>query len=415
MLSINRLILGSHKIENPQQERKVLLGAYLILLYLVVDLLLFFVNLVDPLGIPWILVSGVIVSIVSLVLLRKGHTNLAIFVYLLRANSIVFFFSIQEEINTGTFIYFLSYGITPLAFYGYQERWKGIFYSLVTFVLFLIANFHVDNFRPDHAHFNFIINYTIVLITVSVIVLTFDRINKSAFLKIKNQNLELTKANDELDRFVYSVSHDLRSPLASILGLVNVYSISPTEEERANVINLIKERTLKLDEFIRKILDYSRNSRRELNITPINLPDLITNVIDSLKYMPQFESIKFDLNMPKEFKIESDGERLSIILSNLVSNAIKYVDKAKQQSFVHISAEKKGKIIIIAVEDNGTGILSDRVDRIFEMFYRASEASDGSGIGLYIARECVENLSGSILVDSEYGKGTTFTIRIPQP
>jgi signal transduction histidine kinase len=414
-LNLSRLILGSQPIDDPQQERKILLGAYLIFLYLVVDLLLFFVNLVDPLGIPWVLVSGVIVSIISLMLLRKGRTNLAIFLYLFRANTIVFYFSSQEDISTGTFIYFLSYGITPLAFYGYLERWIGILYSIVTFLLFLIANFQLDEFRPDHPHFNFIINYAVVLVTLSVIVLAFDRINGNALRKIKRQNDELTKANEELDRFVYSVSHDLRSPLTSILGLVNVYQISPNEEERARIIRLIKERTLKLDDFIRKILDYSRNSRGQLKLEPIELRQQVSAVLDSLAYMPHFDNIKFDIDIPAEFRVVSDEERLKIILANLVSNAIKYIDKGKEVPIVRIKAETNGRMLLIVVEDNGIGIMPDRINRIFEMFYRASEASDGSGIGLYIARECADNLNGEIQVESQYCKGTRFTVKIPQP
>jgi signal transduction histidine kinase len=414
-LNLSRLILGSQPIDDPQQERKILLGAYLIFLYLVVDLLLFFVNLVDPLGIPWVLVSGVIVSIISLMLLRKGRTNLAIFLYLFRANTIVFYFSSQEDISTGTFIYFLSYGITPLAFYGYLERWIGILYSIVTFLLFLIANFQLDEFRPDHPHFNFIINYAVVLVTLSVIVLAFDRINGNALRKIKRQNDELTKANEELDRFVYSVSHDLRSPLTSILGLVNVYQISPNEEERARIIRLIKERTLKLDDFIRKILDYSRNSRGQLKLEPIELRQQVSAVLDSLAYMPHFDNIKVDIDIPAEFRVVSDEERLKIILANLVSNAIKYIDKGKEVPIVRIKAETNGRMLLIVVEDNGIGIMPDRINRIFEMFYRASEASDGSGIGLYIARECADNLNGEIQVESQYCKGTRFTVKIPQP
>jgi signal transduction histidine kinase len=378
-------------------------------------LLLFFVNLVDPLGIPWVLVSGVIVSIISLMLLRKGRTNLAIFLYLFRANTIVFYFSSQEDISTGTFIYFLSYGITPLAFYGYLERWIGILYSIVTFLLFLIANFQLDEFRPDHPHFNFIINYAVVLVTLSVIVLAFDRINGNALRKIKRQNDELTKANEELDRFVYSVSHDLRSPLTSILGLVNVYQISPNEEERARIIRLIKERTLKLDDFIRKILDYSRNSRGQLKLEPIELRQQVSAVLDSLAYMPHFDNIKVDIDIPAEFRVVSDEERLKIILANLVSNAIKYIDKGKEVPIVRIKAETNGRMLLIVVEDNGIGIMPDRINRIFEMFYRASEASDGSGIGLYIARECADNLNGEIQVESQYCKGTRFTVKIPQP
>jgi len=412
-MGFHQYLLGPQKIETPQQERKVLLGAYLILLYLIIDFILFFVNLIDPRGIPWALVSGVVVSIVSLILLRKGHTNLAIFFYLLRANSIVFFFARQEEIDTGTFIYFLSYGITPLAFYGYHERWKGIAYSLVTFVLFLIANFQAKNFRPDHPHFNFIINYTFVLITLSFIILFFDRINKLALLKINNQNKELIKANEELDRFVYSVSHDLRSPLASILGLVNIYDLTNDETERNNILKMIEGRTLKLDEFIRKILDYSRNSRREIIRVPVNLKQALKDVLDYLKFLPGFESAKIRINIPDNEIAITDEERLKIILTNLIGNAIKYIDKKKETQAVEIFSVRDNSNLVITIKDNGIGIALEHQPRIFEMFYRATQTSDGSGIGLYIAKECISKLGGEILFQSVESEGSTFRIIIP--
>jgi signal transduction histidine kinase len=278
----------------------------------------------------------------------------------------------------------------------------------------MLANFQADNFRPDHAHFNFIINYAVVLVTLSLIVLAFDRINKVAFLKIKNQNAELSKANEELDRFVYSVSHDLRSPLTSILGLVNVYNVSTSEEEKLKVVQLIRERTLILDDFIRKILDYSRNARAKLTMEPIQLGALINTILDTLRYMPQFDLVDIQINLPANFSVMSDQERLKIILSNLFSNAIKYMDRTKDKPYVKISAKTEGAKVLITVEDNGIGIRPDRIGRIFEMFYRASEFSTGSGIGLYIVRECTDNLDARIAVESTYAKGTTIKVEIPQ-
>jgi signal transduction histidine kinase len=386
----------------------------LILLYLIIDFILFFVNLVDPQGVPWVLVSGVLVSILSLVLLREGYTNLAIFFYLLRANVIVFFFARQEEIGTGTFIYFLSYGITPLAFYGYQERWKGIVYSLLSFVLFLISNFELENFKPDHAHFNFILNYAFVLLTLSFIILFFDRINQTASFKINNQNKELRKTNEELDRFVYSVSHDLRSPLASILGLVSIYELETSDQEKQNIVKLIRGRTLKLEDFINKILDYSRNSRVDKSQIRINFYHLVVEVVDSLRYIPDFDLVDIKINIAEDLTLFSDSDRLKIILSNVIGNAIKYIDRTKEKHFVTISTHYEGDQLRIIVDDNGIGIATHHQEGIFEMFYRATQASDGSGIGLYIARECASKLGGQISVQSQENVGTLFQINLPK-
>jgi signal transduction histidine kinase len=345
--------------------------------------------------------------------LRYRQTNLAIFVYLARANYIIYFFSSIEGLETGTFIYFISYGLTPLAFYGYSDRWKGIGYALVSFSLFLVSKFDWKNFKPDHAHFYFIINYTVVLFTIGFIILFFDRMNKEAVMKINKQNKALEKANEELDRFVYSASHDFRSPLASILGLVNIYEMAASNDEKVSIIKMIAERTLKLDGFITKILDYSRNAREEIKTEPIELRKIVFDTLDTVKYNPGYNTIQFQVDMHADQIIVSDLERLKIILLNLLSNAIKYRNTKRENSFVKISSDTSTGYINLTIQDNGIGIDQAHLPKIFDMFYRAHANSDGSGIGLYIVKECVEKIGGRIRVQSESSIGTTFTVSIP--
>jgi signal transduction histidine kinase len=272
----------------------------------------------------------------------------------------------------------------------------------------------LENFKPDHAHFNFILNYAFVLLTLSFIILFFDRINQTASFKINNQNKELRKANEELDRFVYSVSHDLRSPLASILGLVSIYELETSDQEKQNIVKLIRGRTLKLEDFINKILDYSRNSRVDKSQIRINLYHLVVEVVDSLRYIPDFDLVDIKINIAEDLTLFSDSDRLKIILSNVIGNAIKYIDRTKEKHFVTISTHYEGDQLRIIVDDNGIGIATHHQERIFEMFYRATQASDGSGIGLYIARECTSKLGGQISVQSQENVGTLFQINLPK-
>jgi signal transduction histidine kinase len=177
---------------------------------------------------------------------------------------------------------------------------------------------------------------------------------------------------------------------------------------------MIKGRTLKMDDFIRKILDYSRNSRREIRNESMDIHQASVEVLDSLKFISGFDSIDFQIKIPKGQRIMSDPERIKIILSNLLSNAIKYLDPNKEKPFVRISTTSSATAISITIEDNGIGIKSEHLSRIFEMFYRADESSDGSGIGLYIVSECINNLGGKISIQSEYRKGSTFVVSLPQ-
>jgi PAS domain S-box-containing protein len=231
--------------------------------------------------------------------------------------------------------------------------------------------------------------------------------------QIREQNELLAKANTELDRFVYSVSHDLRAPLSSILGLISIAEKTESQPEVRSIMVMMRERVDALEKFIRDIIDYSRNSRMDIVQEPVNLNNLVQEIINGLKFTDEMGVVSIHINIPENYVIASDKLRLRIILNNLLSNALKYHDKAKPQSFVSVKVQSKNSHVRVLVEDNGLGIHPERLPRIFDMFYRASEAAKGSGLGLYIARETVKKMGGEISVQSAYGEGTTFLLEIP--
>lgn len=232
---------------------------------------------------------------------------------------------------------------------------------------------------------------------------------------LRKQNEELTKINKELDSFVYSVSHDLRSPLSSILGLVNVAKIDATKNKDTidNYFGMIERSVLKLDETLREILDYSRNARGELIISEIDLGQLIGNSLDQLKHITGYHEIKKLINIQGHTALYSDAYRLSVIISNLASNAIKYRDEHKPNQFVDITATITPAHVVFLIRDNGIGIHPDHLRSVFNMFYRATDRSQGAGLGLYIVKEMVEKLGGTIVIDSEHGRETVISLTIP--
>jgi len=231
--------------------------------------------------------------------------------------------------------------------------------------------------------------------------------------KLKIQFAELQKTNYELDRFVYSVSHDLRAPLASILGLINVAEMENPSPAFKNYLALIRNSINRMDGFIKDILDYSRNSRMDVRIEKINFRDLITETQNNLKLMSGAQRLKITAQIKDNVAFYADSTRIGILLSNLFSNSIKYQDFRKEASFLHLSIVTSSKKATIIVKDNGIGISEKHVTKIFDMFYRASENSKGSGLGLYIAKETITKLGGTIKVQSEFGISTTFEITIP--
>jgi len=238
---------------------------------------------------------------------------------------------------------------------------------------------------------------------------------KEAEAKIRNQNKMLEKTNEELDRFVYSASHDLRAPLMSILGLIDIASNSNNKIEINECLSLMANRVNRLDEFIGEIIDFSRNSRTEVTNDPIYIDTMVREVIHDLQFIENFDQVQLQLEVEPNFLIYADKQRVEVILRNLISNAYKYHNPSKRyEPFIKISALRENGSVKISVEDNGDGVSTDKHQKIFEMFYRGSEKSAGSGLGLYIARETVQKLNGTITIQSDYRSGSIFSVEIPQ-
>lgn len=234
--------------------------------------------------------------------------------------------------------------------------------------------------------------------------------------RLHKQNEELKDANQELDRFVYSVSHDLSAPLKSILGLVNISKLSNNPEDSKMYFSKIEFSVVKLNTFIKEVLDYSQNKRLALAIEQIQLKDLCTEILENLKYMDSSADLKVDFTGLEQLEIKNDKTRVKMIMNNLLTNAMKYQKHTPgHRPYIKISSRKKSNSIIIDVEDNGEGIRQEVQSKIFDMFFRGHEKSVGSGLGLYIAREAAEKIQGIISLKSEYGKGSTFSLELLNP
>lgn len=229
--------------------------------------------------------------------------------------------------------------------------------------------------------------------------------------KLKEQNKELVKLNQELDRFVYSASHDLRAPLLSILGLVDIIEKTDCEEEKNVCLDHIKKSAFKLDGFIKEIIDISRNNRLDKEYVQIGLKGLVEELTHDLQYINSQAKILIKSNTSDTFT--SDEYRLKVMLNNVLSNAFKYVNPVLDEHIVSINIHQNCSNAIIQIKDNGIGIEDKHLDKIFNMFYRATNNQPGSGLGLYIAKETAEKLNGTIDIKSKPGKGTIVTLSIP--
>lgn len=232
---------------------------------------------------------------------------------------------------------------------------------------------------------------------------------------LRHQNEELVKINKELDSFVYCVSHNLRAPLMSVLGLIDLASREDKEKDGSfsAYFQMMQHSINKLDDTLHEIIDYSRNARSEIIPKVVNIESIIHGNLEKIKFLKGYDQVDKKISIDKKAEFYSDPYRLSVILINVLSNAIKYSDPKKEHRFLQIRATITHDSLKLIIDDNGVGIVDELHDKIFDMFFRANEGSDGAGLGLYIVKEMVKKLNGRIEVESIHKVATQFIIEIP--
>ncbi len=225
---------------------------------------------------------------------------------------------------------------------------------------------------------------------------------------------ELSDRNFELDQIVHKTSHDIRAPLSSILGLINVLQIENEDMKDDQYIKLIKSRIHKLDEIVKSMIKYSRASRTRINHRKIDFDKLIKSCLKDLEYLTDFSQLEVDTTIiERDRNFKSDPLRLQIIFSNIISNSYKFINPSIETNYLKIRVSLKKDAVRITFLDNGIGIHKKHMGHIFDMFFRASFKSDGSGLGLYIVKQIVENLNGTTNTKSSLGKYTEVNITLP--
>ncbi len=230
---------------------------------------------------------------------------------------------------------------------------------------------------------------------------------------IEKRNRELKKVNEELDKFVYSASHDLKAPLNSVLGLINIAKKDGASGNMPLYLDLVEKSIKRLERFISDIIDYSRNASVSVKISKIDFKEIVNQGLEEIKYLDEKGDIRKEVSIKGEGEFYSDERRISVILNNLLSNGIKYHDKKKDTKYIKIIVNYTPSKAEIIVEDNGLGISVEHQKKIYNMFYRAHEDSKGSGLGLYIVKETLTKIHGEILLTSRIQEGSRFLLTLP--
>ncbi len=231
-----------------------------------------------------------------------------------------------------------------------------------------------------------------------------------AKIDLRNKIAELEKTNDELNRFIYSISHELRAPLVSVIGIVNLVKMEGLYDTSGEYWGLVETCSNKLDYYIQKTLQYYKNNKTLTDHTEVDFKQLIKELVDVYAYTDK--ETQFTLNIDQQVPFKGDLFRIEVILGNLISNAIKYQKINELNKKVNIDVEVNKDLAHISISDNGMGILNEHLEKIFTQFFK-SKVHHGSGLGLFIVKEALNKIDGRIAVSSDIDHGTTFKITLP--
>jgi signal transduction histidine kinase len=233
---------------------------------------------------------------------------------------------------------------------------------------------------------------------------------------LEDTRISLDGANTELEEFAYRTSHDLRGPLTSAIGVLNLTSkfIKSGETEKAlQAIETTKFSLSALIQLVEDILVLTKTKNLEESLTDFSPTELIIEAVDKLSYMDNFDKVNVIRDLRFTKKIRTQKDRLNLIIENLISNAFKYQNPLSDEPFLRIVTYETGNLFILEVIDNGIGIPEDQQHKLFKMFSRFHpKISFGSGLGLYMIKKSADLLGGEMEYEST-GNGSIFRFYAP--
>lgn len=369
----------------------------------------------------------VFIFVITYLLNEKKKHLIAKFIFIVMGTGFIFIYAAVIPKSIGAYLVFFP--ILALIFLIFSNEERQYKYYSVIYVLILLFILEITSYQPfgeinltegKSESSSFYVNMLISVFAMVFSMYNMDVINKQidqirleTLKELKHKNEELELANDELDHFVYSASHDLKAPLSSILGLINIAKYEVKDDSIMDYFIRIENRIERLTHFIKEVIEISRNTRTEVKTEPIELGELLDLIIENNNYIEGMEKIEFNKHINFHSPLFTDKARLEVILNNLISNAIKYSDPSKEHCTIDVTANKSNEEFQIIIEDNGIGIPKDQQTRVFDMFYRGAQSKEGSGLGLYIVKNMLVKLKGEFDLNSVEGKGTKIELTFP--
>ncbi|MFM7329279.1 MAG: sensor histidine kinase [Bacteroidota bacterium] len=374
----------------------------------------------------YITLSLIPLSLITIILYRSGYTLLSKLWNIVQVSVILGLLCLTTSPATGILSFFAPSILGCMITLQGKERiygYLGTGYNMIVVLFLATTDLRIGEmvYTEERLHKEWIMNFIGASVATTIellfIMLLTNKIQEKMLINARQLNLrneDLTKANTELDNFVYRVSHDLRSPLLSVKGLLALVFVEPGLDRKTEGYLRMADKSInRLDETIREILEYSRNSRLSIRFDYFNIRKMTEGIFEDLKYLasPEF---RFSLEIHGADEICSDGYRINTVLRNIVSNSVKYQRRDIPDPNVSVVIRHSALDVLIEVKDNGTGIHENSLPRVFDMFYRGNSNQVGTGLGLYICKEVLNKLGGTIKIRSEVNKGTVVNILFPK-
>jgi signal transduction histidine kinase len=341
-------------------------------------------------------------------------------------NIFFFFYSLTSPRDAGIYVfYFPLVAAAALIFSNEERSWRLFFISMS--VVFLLVLFISDFNLPAEWRLTniasgrpLVFNVAASILITAIFIYFMLQLNEASerrlhklAAEIRQKNTELQQSNEQLDRFVYSASHDIKLPIIAIKGLTHLATIDCPDPKALIYFSRIENQADKLSAFLLEMLQYTRNSKTSVRLEKVNLHELVDEVIDNLSNLENARRIEFKKFIRIEGSVMVDRVRFMVIMNNLISNAIKFHNYDISNPWVKVMISKVNDKMQVMIADNGLGINEEHKEKVFEIFFRASNSAFGSGLGLFIVKETVEKMNGKIMLSSTEGEGACFRIDLP--
>lgn len=231
-------------------------------------------------------------------------------------------------------------------------------------------------------------------------------------LGISNQALK--KSNEELDTFIYRTSHDIRGPLASLLGLSEVALIDVSDEKALDYFSKLNQTANSLNEILSRVLDITQIKTASQFDEDIDFHNIIEEILEKESSLPYYDQIDFNLNIQKDLRFKSDPYLIQTIINNLVDNAYRFYNTSERiESFISLDINYEEDGLVIRVVDNGVGLGGEDIEKLFEIFSKGSKRRGTAGLGLYLVKLAVERISGEVVAETNIMGFTEFRVILP--